>query len=57
MEKSKAVIAGKVTERIIPYLPEFRYNPKDARFIGSPIDLIVFDGLDEGDLRKIVFVG
>lgn len=39
-----------------PYLPEFRYNPKDACFIGSPIDLIVFDGLDEGKLRKIVFV-
>ncbi len=56
VEKSKAVITGKVTEHLIPYLPEFRYNPKDARFIGSPIDLIVFDGLDEGDLRKIVFV-
>lgn len=56
IEKSKAVITGKVTEHIIPYLPEFRYNPKDARFIGSPVDLIVFDGLDEGDLRKIVFV-
>ena len=56
IEKSKAVIAGKVSEHLIPYLPEFRYNPKDARFIGSPIDLIVFDGLDEGDLRKIVFV-
>ncbi len=56
IEKSKAVIAGKVTEHLISYLPEFRYNPKDARFIGSPINLIVFDGLDEGELRKIVFV-
>ncbi len=56
VEKSKAVIAGKVTEHLIPYLPDFKYNPKDARFIGSPIDLIVFDGLDEGELRRIVFV-
>lgn len=56
IEKSKAVITGKVTEHFIPYLPEFKYNPKDARFIGSPIDLIVFDELDEGDLRRIVFV-
>ena len=56
IEKSKAVITGKVTEHLTPYLPEFKYNPKDARFIGSPIDLIVFDGLDEGDLRRIVFV-
>lgn len=56
IEKSKAVITGKVTEHLIPYLPEFKYNPKDTRFIGSPIDLIVFDGLDDGELRKIVFV-
>lgn len=56
IEKSKAVITGKVTEHLIPYLPEFKYNPKVARFIGSPVDLIVFDGLDEGDLRRIVFV-
>ncbi len=56
IEKSKAVITGKVTEHLTPYLPGFKYNPKDARFIGSPIDLIVFDGLDEGDLRRIVFV-
>ena len=34
----------------------FKYNPKDARFIGSPIDFIVFDGLSEGEIRKIVLV-
>ena len=45
IKKNKAVIAGRVTEHLIPYLPKFRYNPKDARFIGSPIDLIVFDDL------------
>jgi|Deesub1362B_J571_1020462.scaffolds.fasta_scaffold00217_35 predicted Holliday junction resolvase-like endonuclease len=56
IEKSKATITGKITEHLTPYLPGFNYNPKDARFIGSPIDLIVFDGLDEGELRKIVFV-
>ena len=25
----------------------FKFNPRDTRFIGSPIDLIVFDGLEE----------
>jgi predicted Holliday junction resolvase-like endonuclease len=54
--KSQAVTMGKVTEHFIPYLPEFNYNPQDARFIGSPIDFIVFDGLSEGDLRQITFV-
>lgn len=56
IQKSKAVTLGKVTEQFIPYFPNFHYNPKDARFLGSPIDLLVFDGLDEGALRKIVLI-
>jgi len=54
--KSLAVTMGKVTEHFIPFLPEFKYNPQDARFIGSPVDFVVFDGLSEGDLRQVVFV-
>jgi predicted Holliday junction resolvase-like endonuclease len=56
IQKSQAVTLGKVTEHFIPYLPDFRFNPKDARFMGSPIDFVVFDGLNDGDIRKIVFV-
>ena len=56
VKKSQAVTLGKVTEHLIPYLPDFEYNPRDVRFLGSPIDLIVFDGLDEGDLGDIVFI-
>lgn len=54
--RSKAVITGKVTEHVAPWLPVFPYNPKDARFIGSPIDMLVFDGCDEDDLQQIVFL-
>ncbi len=54
--RSQAVIAGKVQEQLVPLLPGFQFNPKDARFLGSPVDLIVFDGLDEGTLRRIVFL-
>ena len=56
VERSHAVTRGKVTEQLIPYLPDFPYDPKDARFIGSPIDFLVFDGLSEGDVRSVVFV-
>jgi predicted Holliday junction resolvase-like endonuclease len=56
INKSQSVTMGKMTEHIVPYLPGFEFNPSDARFIGSPIDLIVFDGLDEDCLKKIVFV-
>jgi len=30
-----------------PILPEFPFNFADARFIGSPVDYIIFDGLTE----------
>jgi predicted Holliday junction resolvase-like endonuclease len=56
VRRSEAVIKGKITEHLIPFFPEFKYDPKDARFIGTPIDLIVFDGLSEGTLRQVVFV-
>ena len=54
--RSLAVTVGKVTEQLVPYLPGFGYNPKDARFLGSPVDFVVFDGLDAGALRRVVFL-
>jgi predicted Holliday junction resolvase-like endonuclease len=54
--KSQSVTIGKMTEHIVPYLPGFRFNPADARFIGSPIDFVVFDGLSDDSVKKIVFV-
>ena len=56
VQRSLAVTAGKVHEQLVPYLPDFPWNPKDARFLGSPVDLVVFDGLAEGRVRRIVFV-
>ena len=56
VQRSLAVTAGKVHEQLVPYLPEFGFNPKDARFLGSPVDLIVFDGLAAGDVQRVVFL-
>jgi len=56
VKKSEAVTRGKVTEHLIPYFPDFEYNPKDARFLGTPVDFIVFDGLSEGEMKKVVFI-
>ena len=62
IEASQAVIRGRVGEQFAPLLPLFKYNPSDARFIGSPIDFVVFDGYadsKDGTLEaplEIVFV-
>src|SRR3990172_390021 len=57
--RSRHVVAGKVQEYLAPLFPEFisQFNPKDARFLGTPLDFIVFDGLDEGgEVKRVVFV-
>jgi len=54
--QSRAVLGGKFVEQLAPYLPEFRYDPTEARFIGSPIDLIVFPGLATGNPQEIVII-
>ncbi len=54
--QSRAVLGGKFVEQLTPYLPQFRYDPTEARFIGSPIDLIVFPGLATGDPREIIIM-
>ena len=54
--RSRAVIVGNVTQHITPWVGDFPYNPKDARFIGSPIDMVVFDGCDEDKIRGVVFL-
>lgn len=56
IKKSQQVILGKVTEHLTPYLAQFPYNPKDVRFIGTPIDLLVFKGLDAGKVEEVVFI-
>ncbi|MGA3094518.1 MAG: Holliday junction resolvase-like protein [Dehalococcoidales bacterium] len=54
--QSRSVLGGKFAEQIAPYLPDFKYDPTEARFIGTPFDLIIFPGLACGDPREIVIM-
>ncbi len=45
--QSRAVLKGKLAEQLAPLLPGFAYLPADARFLGDPIDYVVFDGYTE----------
>lgn len=61
LERSRAVLKGKISEQLITLIPSFPYNPADARFLGNPIDYIIFDGYTqvkdnkEGKI-KIIFL-
>ena len=43
-KQSRAGLKGKLGEQFAPIWSDFVYNPSDARFIGSPVDFVVFDG-------------
>ncbi len=54
--KSRAVLGGQFSEQLAPFLPNFKYLPTEARFIGKPIDFLVFKGMDEKKIDEVVFV-
>ncbi len=56
IKRSRAVLSGQFSEQLAPYLPNFPYKPTEARFIGKPVDFIVFKGMDEKDIKEVVFV-
>ena len=53
--KSRSSLKGQIAEQMAPLLPGFRYRPADARFLGDPIDYVVFNGYS--DLRDGVAPG
>jgi len=56
IKQSRAVLSGQFSEQIAPYLPDFPYKPTEARFIGKPVDFIIFRGMDEKKIDEVVFV-
>ena len=57
INRSYSVNLGKISEHLVPFHLNFPFNPKDARFIGSPIDILVFDGASDGrDEITIYFI-
>lgn len=57
INRSRAVIAGQMTEQVAPFLKGFPCNPSDARFIGKPVDFVAFPGLMENDeVREVLLI-
>jgi len=56
VKQSRAVLSGQFSEQIAPFLPGFKYDPSDCRFVGKPVDLIVFKGSGEREISEVVFV-
>jgi len=56
LRQSLAVLGGLVSEQIAPFLPGFPFDPGDCRFIGKPVDFIVFQGMNEQNISEVIFL-
>jgi predicted Holliday junction resolvase-like endonuclease len=57
VKRGEAVIKSKMTEHLIPFLPEFRYNLQDAKFIGFSWKPCRLRWFKRRTPEEIVFVG
>jgi predicted Holliday junction resolvase-like endonuclease len=56
VDRSRYVLKGQINEQLAAYFPDFPYRPSEARFLGKPIDFVVFNGLDDNEIKEVVFV-
>jgi len=42
-KSSQSVKYGKMTEQFIPFIKDFPFNSENFRFLGSPIDGVIFE--------------
>jgi predicted Holliday junction resolvase-like endonuclease len=59
MSSLRTKISKGVMEKFVPFSEKFAnlgYDPADAKFLGEPIDYIVFKGLSKKKVEKIAFV-
>ena len=56
LKQSRAVLGGLVSEQMAPLLPGFPFDPGDCRFVGKPVDFIVFKGMNEQNISEVIFL-
>ena len=56
VQRSRSVLSGIFAEQLAPYLPNFPFSPTEAKFIGAPIDFLVFKGMDAQRIEEVIFV-
>lgn len=56
INRSRASLGGKFSENLSPYFPDFPFHPTEMRWLGSPVDYIVFKGMDHDQIEELIFL-
>lgn len=51
--RSARTLSGKTLEKLVPFLEKFNHDPHDVRWIGDPVDLVVFDGYSASGRKEV----
>jgi predicted Holliday junction resolvase-like endonuclease len=52
-ERSGRALSGKALEKMVPFLKNFGHDPHDVRWIGDPVDLVIFDGYSASGKKSV----
>lgn len=53
---TRAVNIGQSLEKVLPIMKDFSWSLPDCRFLGNPIDMIVFNGFAKNKIDSISFI-
>lgn len=56
IKKSKSVILWEVYEKVLPFLPNFPFQPRDMVFLWKWVDYVILDWISEWNLKEIIFL-
>jgi len=58
IKRSLSVTLGRVAEHIAPIIASYEIgaDPTDFRYLGSPVDYVVFKGLTKGEVEEVIFL-
>jgi predicted Holliday junction resolvase-like endonuclease len=56
VERGRKKVGSVIQKLMTPGIASFKFNPYDIKLITHPIDYIVFDGMNNDDLKEIILL-
>ena len=56
VSSSRRSLVGKFIEKFVPFLSKIPFMPADMHFLGQPVDYIVFEGLNQDNVQRVIFL-
>jgi predicted Holliday junction resolvase-like endonuclease len=56
LQRSDHTHFGKMIEHLVPWMVDCPFDPRDMRFLGSPVDFVAFEGLSSGKEVTVVLI-